>query len=428
MRIGASLLGLGILLAASATDARELEFYLENRIGGDSNVFRREQTSAPGRPSVKGGAVYEITPRVTLRDRGDALEYEFTYQPTYEQFFLLEGNNGVGDVSGLDHSAFGELSWRVSPSTFVAAEGAYFRQRRVREEITGVVASDRTLEANDSNFIERGRGSLDFQRSLNGRLSLTGGYGFDSLDPNEDEQSDTISHRGSLGLNYALDRHTRVGVTFNLRDRNTSVSIPATTPPPETLTFRSNTRTYDVSLSISRSISEHWDLSVAVGPSVLRTEDENSFTPGTTSNDDNSIFAQALSTYRFKNGELQCAYIRSESGGGGGAAASSIYDDVSCQAIWTPYREWTFRVEGGWNRRESVPSNFLSGLEVRTDRIWAAASATYRFSNRLSVIGNLRWADQAQDEFRFFFVNRTVLRDFILGRVAVRYTFEPYVF
>lgn len=442
MRIGATLLGLGLLLATPATEARELELYLENRIGGDSNVFRRESTRGSGAPSPKSGGVYEISPRITLRDQTyDDTSYQFSYQPTFEQFFALGGTENVGDVSGLDHTAFADVRWNLSPATTISANGAFFRQRRVREEIEGVSTGARTLNANDDSYVQRGRGGFDVQRSLGPKLGVNAGYGFDDLDMSEADQSDTRSHRGTVGVNYVAGPHTQVGVSFNVRERNTKATTRSFETGPIT-EYRSNTRTYDVSFSLNHEITEHWNVSVAVGPSFFTTRDEQSPTtllssvppfvspngPPNTRNDE-SIFAQAQMEYRTRRGAYECSYVRSESGGGGGAAATSIYDDVRCKGTYRPVRDWSLRLEAGWNRRESLSSSFRSGLETRSDVYTASGYVTHFFTNRLSVIGGVSWAELSQDEFRVSpGLNRTLSTTYVFGSVAVRFTLDPYVF
>ena len=72
-----AVLGFGLMLAAASTEARELELSVENRIVGDSNVFR---TSSDERSD----AYYALSPRILVREGNSKLDYEFSYRPTYE--------------------------------------------------------------------------------------------------------------------------------------------------------------------------------------------------------------------------------------------------------------------------------------------------------------------------------------------------------
>ena len=176
----ASLLGLGLMLVASSTDARELEFFVENSLGGDSNVFRRSEEST-GNLRPKAGGVWEISPRITLRDRRDELEYDFRYQPTYERFFAVEDGGDEGDFSGFDHTASAMYLWRVSPSTSIGANGRFSRQRRIRGVLRPRLGSGPDLEQTDDEYVQRGTGSVTVSHAL-ATTFLEGSYAFDDLD------------------------------------------------------------------------------------------------------------------------------------------------------------------------------------------------------------------------------------------------------
>ena len=79
VRVGAILgavLGF-VMLTPAFTNAREIELSVENRIGGDSNVFRRNSAK-------NEDGFYEIAPRVTLRERRRELNYDLRYVPVYQ--------------------------------------------------------------------------------------------------------------------------------------------------------------------------------------------------------------------------------------------------------------------------------------------------------------------------------------------------------
>ena len=152
-QVCASILGLGLMLTASSTEARELELFLETRLGGDSNVFRRAEDPADQNLDPKAAGTWEISPRLTLRDEQDELEYDFRYQPTYERFFAVEDGGNDDDISGFDHLAAGDFVWRVSPITSIGGNGRFSRQRRLREGFQDLsVLPDPPLEQTDNEL------------------------------------------------------------------------------------------------------------------------------------------------------------------------------------------------------------------------------------------------------------------------------------
>ena len=94
-----AVVGFGLMLAAASTEARELEFSVENRITGDSNVFRSESDRV-------ADGYYSLAPRIVVREDNSKLNYEFSYRPTYETYFETSG------IDGFDHRGKGVLSWR----------------------------------------------------------------------------------------------------------------------------------------------------------------------------------------------------------------------------------------------------------------------------------------------------------------------------
>ena len=277
----ASILGLGLMLSAASTEARELEFFVESRLGADSNVFRRADESEL--PETAGG-VWELAPRLTVRDEQDELHYSLSYQPTHEQFFALEDGRDAGDISGFDHNANGTFEWMADPTTRINLDGSFFRQRRVREEFVGVpAAADPVLDASDNEYLQRGRGTLSFYRQLAPRFSVRASVSHDNFDAERSDQSDSISHSGSAGFDYSLAEHTKVGVTGTYRYRDTKASIDRNPLPPvpgnDNITyeeFRSNTQTVDLSFSLEQQVTEHLSVVLAAGPSFFQTRDEQS--------------------------------------------------------------------------------------------------------------------------------------------------------
>ena len=452
----ASILGLGLMLSAASTEARELEFFVESRLGADSNVFRRADESEL--PETAGG-VWELAPRLTVRDEQDELHYSLSYQPTHEQFFALEDGRDAGDISGFDHNANGTFEWMADPTTRINLDGSFFRQRRVREEFVGVpAAADPVLDASDNEYLQRGRGTLSFYRQLAPRFSVRASVSHDNFDAERSDQSDSISHSGSAGFDYSLAEHTKVGVTGTYRYRDTKASIDRNPLPPvpgnDNITyeeFRSNTQTVDLSFSLEQQVTEHLSVVLAAGPSFFQTRDEQSSArdpdplfgggsgplPDTflTFNDDQSVFALARVNYSWQRGRLDVSYQRSEGGGGGTTAAATIVDSLSIAAMHQPTREWTLRSSFNWNQRNALSTQAFFGLDTRVAGYAASITAERRITRHLEISGRFFFGWTNRDEFRAapignpgLATNGTSDTRIMTGTLFIRYTFEPYVF
>jgi len=427
-----AIMGLCLMLQAASTEAREVEFFIENRLGMDSNIFRRAEGASPS-PAKSG--FYELSPRISVRDEQDALTYDVRYQPTYEHFFATDGQADGADVSGLDHSARGDFRWQPSQRTTVSGDGSFYRNRRLRQNFRDVgPVPDAAIDSSDNERIQRGRGSVNFSHSMSPRFSAQTSYSYDNMDFNRREFSDSESHTASIGMNYAVSPKTTFGLTGSARFRESRASVGDVLLTE----FRSRTRTIDLSFTVSHQFSERVELSISVGPSFINTEDEQSNIPTNPNPDtsdlvqysaDQSIFAVVSGVYRWKNGNAKVGYTRSEAGGGGGTSAASIVDDISVNLYHRLDRDWTVRLGGGWNNRSSVSSNAFFGLDTRVERVYVRGSIERRLTPRVALIASARWSNQTADQFRFLpRFDRTTESAITSGYLSLRYTFEPRIF
>ena len=445
-RFCASLLGLGLMLAARSTDARELAFFVENRLGADSNVFRRAEETQVDEIKPKAGMVWEITPRITLRDNRDEHGYEFRYQPTYERFFAVEDGGGGEDFSGVDHVASANYLWRMNPATSVGITGRLDRQRRIREGFLdqGFVA-DPPIERTDNDYIQALVGSLFLNHALSPQLSIQASYRFDDLDVSRQDSSDSRANTVSGGIFYGLTEYTRAGVRATYRQRATKASVdpdgnPNTGPPNDPTLglreFRSETDTFDISFSVSQQVTPRLAVDVGFGPSFFNTRDEDSL--GNVSySGDGSFFASAGVMRDWRRGTAEVRYTRSEGGGAGATSAASILDRVTAALYWNPARNWGVRVRGSFIHRVSVASDAFFGRDTRNDFYSAGASVERRLTEEVWVIASFRYSWSRLDGYTPFVpVLGGFLTDFetssttetIEGFVALRYAFDPYVF
>ena len=110
-------LGLGLMLAASSTYAGQVDLSVENRLGGDSNVFRQSVDKTDD-------GTFDISPRFGVHDDDEDVAYGLAYAPTYRSFFKTSG------IDGVDHIANARTSWMISPVDKLEASGSYYNGRQ----------------------------------------------------------------------------------------------------------------------------------------------------------------------------------------------------------------------------------------------------------------------------------------------------------
>ncbi len=128
-------LGLGMMLVASSTYAGEVELSVESRIGGDSNVFR----TSTGKTH---DGTFDISPRISVRDANDDLDYALSYRPTHRTFFETSG------IDGVDHSADARVAWEVSAVDEIELSTNYYNGRQFLAD-SSAAASGQPLTTND---------------------------------------------------------------------------------------------------------------------------------------------------------------------------------------------------------------------------------------------------------------------------------------
>ena len=431
-----ALLGLGLMLASASAESRELEFFVENRIGGDSNVFREPTKILDPGPSRRQNKTedgfWEVSPRVTLRHKNDDLNYNFRYQPTYQHFFDTSGINGV------DHNARAIFDWRINYADSLGFNGDFSDTRRIRSLINDLSTDpDPTPEPSDGERVKRGRGTVYYRRVLTPLLSTRVDYSIDEIDYSKRTISDSRAHSGSARLDYSLDSLTSVGVSVSARFRKSklnqetlpfgNVSIPVM-PAREVV---SDTETYDISFSINRALSRTMDISFQIGPTWVVSEQKTSTTfapngfpiPGEFTNDDTlSFFAAARLNKRWKSADFGFNYSRFESGTGG-TAASSIVDQIGVNMRYRIGHTWTFSAYSSWNRREDVTDDLTVGTDNKTTRWLAIGTIQRKLTGNLTLLGRMQYSNQEQDN-----TSRRTESEIYSGFISIRYTFDPLVF
>ena len=412
------LVGLGLMLAAASTQARQLELSVENRLGGTDNVFQVAKES-PATPKEDG--FWELAPRLVVRDDQDELSYDFRYQPSFEKYFK------TSNVDGWDQNARGLFDWRVTPRDSVRLSGSFVSSRRVRAEfVDGGAASNPIFDASDRQRVKRGQSrafySHHFTPLLSGRLD----YSLDDLDYSGRTLSDTRSHTGTVGLNYALNPLTTIGTALSMRFRdsriNQTLSPSPFVPPVET---RNTTRTVDLSFSLQRQLTKSINLSVQAGPSFINTEQDRQLPTVPTEKshtNNNSVFAVVSANKTWRKGQLGMAYSRFESGGGN-SINSSIVDDVSVAANYRFNRQWAVSVDGSWNQRKDLASDLTLGQNQKLTQYRVIGTVTRNLFPRVNLLARISYRLQRQDRFPNDAETET-----LTGWLALQYNFDPIVF
>ena len=407
---GCAVLGFGLMLVAASTEAREVQLSVENRMGGDSNVFRRSS----GR--VDDG-FYSISPRLAVRETHSKLNYDFNYQPTYETYFETSG------IDGFDHRAKGTLSWQPTSVDTLGLSGKFASVRNPIIEGQG----GSFLETSDRERVKRSQAQVSYSHSLDEVLSLQASAVFTDLDFSQNSNVDSRSYTGQLGTQYVLNPITIVGVSASFRRReDRGVGFQYTT----------ETDVWDVGASFKRSLQDlgyGWflrgltrslSLSVRAGPSFIRSRQESpfSFVPEDKSRS-TSYFAEVLLEKDWQRSNLSASYTRSESSGGG-TASSSIVDNVTLDYTHFLSQKLSIRVLGKWLKSKEI-SEVGTASKREMEQFRVATSVTQRITRQLSVMGQFLYFNQDRNQAT---PRSQSIGDVYVGFVSLRYTFDPIAF
>lgn len=431
--------GLGLMLASIPAQAREIELFVENRLGGDSNVFRR-RTDESSDQVVEDG-FWEFSPRITLSEAQDDLTYFFRYQPTYEQFFEAGGSSGsnTSNISGWDQNGRANVDWRVTRADTLGMNATYNNTRRLRQFADELATDpDPLRQPSDNERTKRARANAYYRTAFTSALSARLDYFFDDFDYSKRTISDSRSHTGSLRFDYVYDPLTTVGISAAARFRNSRLNQQqvfgvAADPVRE---VRSRTDSYDMALSIRRALTKTVNLSLQAGPTWFTSQQEATATtvpganPGdppipipesSTSSSTLSFFAAVDLEKAWKHGSAALRYSRYESGGGG-TSASSIVDRVTLDGRYSIDRVWTLMGVVSWNRRKDAVDNLAIG-DDELEQWNAIATVQRRLAKNLDAIVRFQYRLQTQ---------RNDIRvsdsEIYTGYLAIRYTFDPFVF
>lgn len=407
------------MLAATSAEAGEAVFSVENRLGGDSNVFR---TSAGKNAKAKG--FYEIAPEGRIQDDYGTFEYRVDYRPVYQVFF------DSSRIDGLDHRQSGNASWKITPSDTVGVFENFSLTRRLRIDAENASDGSIFFEESDRERIRRVNGGLFYSRVIRPTTSAQIRLDVSDSDFTSLANVDSRSYGATLSVNHMASSKTTLGLIAAGRFRQSRGQA-----------LQSDTDTWiaNGAVSIAHKLTPSLEISVQAGPTYIRSKEELSdlllALPGTPPGLEGdrsstiSFFATVGIEKFWENGSrAKLGYSRSESANAG--SGSSLVDTVSAQMTWKIDRNWEFSLYPTWSRNKVVSgTNSRQGSRRDFTTVSLTGAAIYRISEQLLLKGRLRFASIDQDRPPLASsptIDPPDVTDTVFGFVGVQYIFEPW--
>jgi hypothetical protein len=394
------------MVSATALQARELELSIGQRIGGDSNVLRTD-----GREIEDG--FYEFAPTLVAREgRHEDLSYVIRYAPRYRAFFETDG------IDGVDHFQSARFDWQANPRDRFTLEQT-FASTRTRRIESGF--SDATIEASDRDRTQRASVNAGYSHAFTPRWFGNLGLDFQDLDFDRSGIVDNRAYGASLGTTYGIFESTTVGLSASGRFREAR-GLDSQNE------LSSENWSGSVAASISHSFSPTFDVSLQIGPSIIRSEPDSDSIDSTT---DVSFFASANLQKRWREASFSVSYTRSESGGSG-AVTSQVLDAVDVTFRYDPRPDWHFDLIGRWTQRQTLSDINLTGFTVGNQNdsqiFQALARASHRLTKRISVRADFSYQNQQTDQDASFLGSGSRTVETFSGFVSLEYKFDPWIF
>jgi hypothetical protein len=266
-------MGVFLVMTAPALQADEIQLGLETMLHADSNILR-----LPSDGELADG-ILGIKPIFDMRDKTDRGQYDLTYSPLYRQYFSHTNQ------SRLDHWGRFDGSYSFSPASLISIGARGFSTKGTRfDQDPGsgeVIAQDPGAQQSDHASV-----NLAFVHSFNPQIRLNARtefqwFGFDRPIRQRGTTTDQIvevdnrSLGGSLGMEYSFGPRTQIGAGLRaswqefLGEKLPGVGAAggdAFRRPPSTTIFST------LYFSFSHAISQTWNLSFTVGPTLADTD------------------------------------------------------------------------------------------------------------------------------------------------------------
>jgi len=401
------LLGFVLMWPATAMQARELELSIGQRIGGDSNVLRTEDRE------VEDG-FYELAPTLIAREgRHEDLSYVIRYAPRYRAFFETDG------IDGVDHAQSARFDWQANPRDRFTLDQSFTSTRTRRIES---VLADATIEASDRDRTQRAEVNAAYSHAFTPRWFGNLGLEFQDFDFDTRGIVDNRAYGASLGTTYGIFESTTVGVNASGRFREAR-GLDSQNE------LSSENWSGSIAGSISHSFSPTLDLSLQIGPSIIRSEPDSDSAESTT---DISFFASASLEKRWREASFSVSYTRSESGGSG-AVTSQVLDAVNVTVGYVPRPDWRLELIGRWTQRETLSDIELVGpLTAGSQRDFqtfqARAQASHRLTKHIFVRADFNYQVQMTEQDTSIGSGSSRTVDTFSGFVSLEYKFDPWIF
>jgi hypothetical protein len=242
--------------APSALRAAELTFSVDGNAEYDSNVFRSSRDE-------DDDYIFRLTPAVRLSDdRSSDLRYALTYSLPVE--FAAQNS----DINDVDQRIGGDVLYHVNDrfSVFAGDDFRYLRSELLTnfEETEGGFDSLLVNEERDRILLNSARGGGTYQ--FTPRLAGTSRFEHEYYNPSRDDRATTNAYIGTGSMQYALTPKHKVGggarAQWQTFDDTQDI-------------VGSTAQSYSVFGSWDWAATERIGFSVAVGPALIRNEQDD---------------------------------------------------------------------------------------------------------------------------------------------------------
>jgi hypothetical protein len=416
--------GVGCLVAAlSPASADRASLTVEQSVIGQTNVLRTPDHE-------QGDGSYEVRPRLRFERPAGDLQYLLEYAPTYDVYFRTDGIDGF-DQYGQGRASFSPWS---TGTAFVHTDLAYYRSIR-SDTVTGPSGA-LELIPNVSGRVFRAIADAGYEHRLTPTTTAKGTIDFASYDYSTATNPDSLGFGGELKLVHELERTFAAGVyaAASYREFDELSSQPESYNtvfqggpvlrflPTPTLVFEGQAGPAWVSIHRDpfgdrvvpqfRTVASGGGIAAAVfsncgtfagfpllsqcplAPANFFAGDLATPTtivnyPGSSDSYDDDVldgFARFLARHEEEWGSESIEYFRGEEASSGGGA-TSIRDSVTAAVELDAGDNWSFRVRGNWNQRET---------RERFDRTEVVAVQSARIADTFQPLAEAQGGLEAQ--------------------------------
>nr|MCS5636096.1 hypothetical protein [Myxococcota bacterium] len=338
-----SVVGCALLSGASPMGGHEVQLGVDQAIGGESNVFFREDPIAAG--------LYTLSPRIRAKGKLGGFvngEYHASYTPSYRVYVVDPG------VDAFDNSVEAGVSLDLARQDRLTATASYLEVDSIQGLSETNPDGSFDILADNVGGVIRAFGGVGYTRSLSRRsqFSLQGNfqdYGYDS--------STNVGNK-SVGFtaSYTSARSPRLTLGGSLTARHRifddveRVFLVPVAGPTRVKIEGSRVTVANLNVLGSYRVSPTLMFNFEGGPSLIRTSRGGiAGLPKAAPDDDLTYFATMSLVRDFKKSKLRLGYERSEDPSAG-LNRTSVSDTVSLRLSHRLREEWDLSGSAGWSR------------------------------------------------------------------------------